>query len=109
MRARELRVELRRAEVAWEAALADLEAEAVRPSAALAPSQRGPLLPLREQVHHALTLLTVPAAPRLIISVHEAFFSGEMVPARLTSLRRDEERSFRAARATPARTTSAPR
>jgi hypothetical protein len=55
------------------------------------------LLPLREHVHHALTLLTVPAAPRLIVAVHEAFFSGEMVATRLTSLRRDEERSFRSA------------
>jgi hypothetical protein len=97
MRARELRVELRRAEDAWEDALANLEADAVRPPAALAPSQRGPLLPLREQVHHVLTLLTVPAAPRLIISVHEAFFSGEMIPARLTSLRRDEQRSYESA------------
>jgi hypothetical protein len=54
-------------------------------------------LPLREQVHQALTLLTVPAAPRLISSVHEAFFAGVIPGARLTSLRRDEERSFRVA------------
>lgn len=55
------------------------------------------LLPLREQVHQALTLLTVPAAPRLISAVHEALFAGAIPAARLTSLRRDEERSFRAA------------
>lgn len=56
----------------------------------------GPLaLPLREQVYQALTLLTVPAAPRLISAVHEAFFAGAIFGARLTSLRRDEERSFR--------------
>jgi hypothetical protein len=55
------------------------------------------MLSIREQVHHALTLLTVPAAPKLIIAVHEAFFPGELVAARLTSLRRDEERSFRVA------------
>lgn len=57
----------------------------------------GLALPLREQVHQALTLLTVPAAPRLVSSVHEAFFAGAIPGARLTSLRRDEERSFRVA------------
>jgi hypothetical protein len=56
-----------------------------------------PLLPIREQVHHALTLLGAPAAPKLVVAVHEAFFAGEIVGARLTSLRRDEERSFRSA------------
>jgi hypothetical protein len=57
----------------------------------------GPLLPLREQVHQALTLLAVPAAPRLVSAVHEAFFAGPIPSVRLTSLRRDEERSFRSA------------
>jgi hypothetical protein len=57
----------------------------------------GPLLPLREQVHQALSLLTVPAAPRLIATVHEAFFATIFPAARVTSLRRDEERSFRTA------------
>lgn len=57
----------------------------------------GLALPLREQVHQALTLLTVPAAPRLVSSVHDAFFAGAIPGVRLTSLRRDEERSFRAA------------
>ncbi len=57
----------------------------------------GGLLPLREQVHQALTLLTVPAAPRLVTATHEAFFATKIVAARLTSLRRDEERSFRTA------------
>jgi hypothetical protein len=55
------------------------------------------LLPLREQVHQALSLLTVPAAPRLIATVHEAFFASTFPSARLTSMRRDEERSFRTA------------
>ncbi|MGH3218432.1 MAG: hypothetical protein ACRDPY_06835 [Streptosporangiaceae bacterium] len=64
------------------------------PSPAREPA---PLLPLREQVHQALSLLTVPAAPRLIATVHEAFFSGTFATARLTSLKRDEERSFRSA------------
>jgi hypothetical protein len=54
----------------------------------------GPLLPLREQVHEALSLLRVPAAPRLIATVHEAFFATTFPTSRLTSLRRDEERSF---------------
>lgn len=69
------------------------------------PSSRQPrrprggevLLPMREQVHQALTLLTVPAGPRLISAVHEAMFSGAIPAARLTSVRRDEERSFRTA------------
>ncbi len=94
VKARELRAELRRAEDAWEQALAALDAPSPMPSASAA---LGSLLPVREQVHHALTLLAVPAAPRLIVAVHEAFFSGEMMSARLTSLRRDEERSFRSA------------
>jgi hypothetical protein len=55
------------------------------------------LLPLREQVYEALSLLTVPAAPRLIATVHEAFFTTTFSTSRLTSLKRDEERSFRAA------------
>jgi len=56
--------------------------------------RRGALLPLREQVHEALSLLQVPAAPRIIAAVHEAFFATTFPTARLTSLRRDEERSF---------------
>jgi hypothetical protein len=61
------------------------------------PTPAASLLPLREQVHHALTLLTVPAAPRLIVAVHQAFFGASIPNARLTSLRRDEEKSFRSA------------
>lgn len=52
-------------------------------------------LPAREQVHQVLTLLTVPAAPKLVSQVHEAFFSGPLNTARLAAVRRDEERSFR--------------
>ncbi|GLZ08012.1 hypothetical protein Acsp03_54780 [Actinomadura sp. NBRC 104412] len=48
-------------------------------------------------MHQALTLLGVPAAPKLIGSVYAAFFPGEIAGAKLTSLRRDEERSFRTA------------
>jgi hypothetical protein len=90
--ARTLRADLRRAEQQWEAALSTLADRAPT-----VPRQAGPLLPLREQVHHALTLIGAPAAPKLVIAVHEAFFAGEFVAARLTSLRRDEERSFRSA------------
>jgi hypothetical protein len=109
--ARILRADLRRAEHAWEEALSQLEGnppgESTRaeagasgePTAVTADAGRsaGPLLPLREQVHEALSLLTVPAAPKLIATVHEAFFASTFPTARVTSLRRDEERSFRSA------------
>ena len=107
-RARALRAELREADQAWETALA--EAELSGPGAAGtdqalgtgvddaegAPAH-GSLLPLRDQVYEALSLLQVPAAPRLIATVHEAFFASGFSTARVTSLRRDEERSFRVA------------
>jgi hypothetical protein len=115
-----LRRELREVERAWDAALSELEQDApdtglpagpgAEPLAAGKEERRTPggratgkaaagglSLPRREQVYQALTLLTVPAAPRLISSVHEAFFAGAIFGARLTSLRRDEERSFRSA------------
>lgn len=97
VRARAMRAELREAERAWDAALARLEEQSPA-SAKQAPArQGGPLLPIREQVHQALTLLGAPAAQRLIIAVHDAFFGSPLAAARLTSLRRDEERSFRSA------------
>lgn len=90
-RVSELRAELRRAERAWDALVTpDDDATEEQPDA-------GPLLPAREQVHQSLTLLSVPAAPRLIAAVHAAFFTGQLAPSRLTSLRRDEERSYRSA------------
>lgn len=97
-RARGMRAELREAEHAWDEALAALEAQSPATGAeqALVP-RAGPLLPIREQVHQALTLLGAPAAQRLIIAVHEAFFGSPLASTRLTSLRRDEERSFRVA------------
>jgi len=99
-RARTLRAELRQAERSWEDALAEAEAVAEaggepRPSASVPPS--GLLLPLREQVYEALSLLQVPAAPKLIATVHEAFLATTFPTTRVTSLRRDEERSFRTA------------
>ena len=89
-----LRRQLKDAERAWDRALEQAaDAEAHPPL----PSERAALLPLREQVHEALSVLQVPAAPRLIAMVHEAFFATTFPTARLTSLRRDEERSFRTA------------
>ncbi|MFI1200406.1 hypothetical protein ACH4VR_13290 [Streptomyces sp. NPDC020883] len=64
-----------------------------RPQSTAAPVEPG--LPVRERVHQVLTLLTVPAAPKLVSQVHEAFFSGPLNTARLAAVRRDDERSFR--------------
>ncbi|HEY6315111.1 MAG TPA: hypothetical protein VIY52_30505 [Streptosporangiaceae bacterium] len=103
-RASALRRDLHRAEQEWEDALAeadtsytDDDAPTRTPTRQDAVRAAVPLLPLREQVHEALSLLSVPAAPRLIATVHEAFFASTFPSARLTSLKRDEERSFRAA------------
>ncbi|MGH3194287.1 MAG: hypothetical protein ACRDOL_44905 [Streptosporangiaceae bacterium] len=101
-RAGALRRDLRQAEQAWDTALAEAEPNPAtgthRPEDERTETEtRTPLLPLRDQVHQALSLLTVPAAPRLIATVHEAFFSTTFPSARLTSLKRDEERSFRTA------------
>lgn len=97
VRARAMRAELRQAEHAWEEALAELEQLAPADAGHAPAPQAGPLLPIREQVHQALTLLGAPAAHKLIIAVHDAFFGSALASARLTSLRRDEERSFRSA------------
>ncbi|TDC46973.1 hypothetical protein E1281_26940 [Actinomadura sp. KC345] len=106
--ARELRAELRGAEQAWDDAVLGEGGAATSGRGGTAPGGRGGegrerggeqrgLLPVREQVHQALTLLGAPAAPKLIGSVYAAFFPGEIPGTRLTSLRRDEERSFRTA------------
>lgn len=91
-KANRLRAELRRVEVEWDAVITAIAGpdggEAVESSSA-------PLLPIREQVHQALTFLTVPAAPKLIVALHSALFAGTLAGTQLTSLRRDEERSFR--------------
>jgi hypothetical protein len=94
-RATTLRAELKRSEQDWEDALAATESagDAVQAEA----TQAWPLLPLREQVHEALSMLQVAASPRLIATVHEAFFATTFPTTRVTSLRRDEERSFRTA------------
>lgn len=118
-----LRAELREARQRWDEALDQLASQAGEPLEDARPQVGGPggdagrqvagpagdagppgaavraggLLPVREQVHQALTLIGAPAAPRLISAVHEAFFASRLASARLTSLRRDEERSFRSA------------
>ncbi|MCP2323451.1 hypothetical protein HDA40_001958 [Hamadaea flava] len=96
VKAASLRAELREAENRWDAALQEADAATSTAVVPELPSVAS-LLPMREQVHQVLTLIGVPAAPKLIVAVHEAFSSGELVSAKLTSLRRDEERSFRSA------------
>jgi hypothetical protein len=106
------RASLKQAEQAWEDALAEATAARTGPEASvlshpplppespLPPEPADPpgsLLPLREQVYEALSLLQVPAAPKLIATVHEAFFGSTFPTTRVTSLKRDEERSFRTA------------
>ncbi|MFF8531673.1 hypothetical protein ACN6K9_002548 [Streptomyces sp. SAS_267] len=103
---KQLRDELRRTQRAWDALFAQVEesaddstpdtGESSAPTPDV-PAEPQTLLPAREQVHQVLTLLAVPAAPKLITTVHEAFFAGTLAASRLTSLRRDEERSYRSA------------
>ncbi|GAA0389964.1 hypothetical protein Acor_46540 [Acrocarpospora corrugata] len=82
VRVRSLRAELRQAERAWE--------ETLDPPPLPRP-------PVRENVHQVLTFLGVPSATKIIVSVDEAFFGGMLVNTQLSSLRRDEEKSFRSA------------
>jgi hypothetical protein len=97
------RASLKQAEQAWEDALAEAAEARSGPEASAPPEPADPpdppgsLLPLREQVYEALSLLQVPAAPKLIATVHEAFFGATFPTTRVTSLKRDEERSFRTA------------
>lgn len=94
-----LRAELRRAQRSYDA-LFDASGDAAPgeedPAAGHTPS-RAAQMPAREQVHQILTLLTVPAAPKLISQVHDALFAGSLPTTRLATLRRDEERSYRSA------------
>lgn len=98
-RAAELRAQLRRTERAWDA-LVDTEPPPDLPAAhsmGAEPIVREQLsLPAREQAYRVLMLLRAPAAPKLIASVHGAFFPEELATSKLSSLRRDEERSYRA-------------
>ncbi|MFG2074124.1 hypothetical protein [Nonomuraea maritima] len=85
--ARSLRADLRSAERAWDALVSG-----EHPQAKQEPPR---LVTVREQVHQGLRLLGATAQPRLIVAVSDAFFGGTLRSDRLTSLRRDEERSFR--------------
>lgn len=69
----------------------------IRPEPAPTVAEPNHGVPVRDQVHQALALLTVPASPKLLSQVHQAFFSSPLNTARMTTLRRDEERSFRSA------------
>ncbi|MFE2996873.1 hypothetical protein ACFXG4_17880 [Nocardia sp. NPDC059246] len=96
----ELRAQLRRAERAWNTLIdtdeshASTSITAERAAATESPSMT---LPAREHVQRALVLLQAPAAPKLIVDVHDAFFPGDLSASKLSSLRRDEERSYRSA------------
>ncbi|MGN9780852.1 hypothetical protein ACTMTF_05450 [Nonomuraea sp. ZG12] len=114
--ARTLRAELRTAERAWDTLVSgqDDPAPADGSPAENVPDETGRgaeartrakgagrgdgprLVTVREQVHQALALLDAPAQARLIVAVSQAFFAGSIRSPQLTSLRRDEERSFRA-------------
>ncbi|MFB4273995.1 hypothetical protein ACBJ59_01775 [Nonomuraea sp. MTCD27] len=89
--ARVLRAELRSAERAWDALVSG---EQARPAGG-AKEEPPRLVTVREQVHQGLGLLGAAAQPRLVVAVSEAFFGGTIRSNQLTSLRRDEERSFR--------------
>jgi hypothetical protein len=97
IRAQGLRAELRAAERTWDEALARLQEQSPVVAAEQPPRTAGSLVPAREEVHQVLELLGVPAASRLIVAAHAALFAGVLAGSRLTSLRRDEERSFRSA------------
>jgi hypothetical protein len=95
--ARRLRSDLRKAETQWDDALLAIEPEAPASLPRAESQDAGTLLPIRDQVHQALTFLSVPAAPKLIVALHQAVFAGALNGQQLTSLRRDEERSFNTA------------
>ncbi|GAA2391991.1 hypothetical protein [Dactylosporangium salmoneum] len=92
-KANRLRAELSRVEAEWDAAVAALAGPDPLDDAVETPTT--PLLPARDQAYQALTFLNVPAAPKLIVALHSALFGGTLASAQLTSLRRDEERSFK--------------
>ena len=97
-----LRRELREADEAWNAALeaeSDAEPAGPRPTAPPSAPLDAPVrlltgVPVREQVHQALTILGAPASPKLISATYQAFFTDPLATTKLASLRRDEERSF---------------
>lgn len=90
-RAFALRAELVRAERAWHA-LVEVDDIPMTPPASVAG---GAATSTRDRIHQVLTLLTVPASPRLIDQVCQGLWGVEL--GAVTSLRRDEERSWRSA------------
>ncbi|MFI6290715.1 hypothetical protein ACIBEJ_03980 [Nonomuraea sp. NPDC050790] len=86
--ARALRADLRAAERTWDSLVS-------APVQTPGGGRRPGATTVRERVHQALDALAAPAQPRLIVAVSEAFFAGGLRSAQLTSIRRDEERSFR--------------
>ena len=104
-RAASLREELRRTQRAWDALVSPPETDeqlvALGSSASSAwtahTAPAAAMLPAREMVHRVLMLLQVPASSKLITEVHAAFFPEALPSSRLSSLRRDEERSYKAA------------
>lgn len=101
-----LREDLKRAQRAWDALVSPPEPEGRRLTApgagataawTAASAPAAAMLPAREMVHRVLMLLQVPAASKLITEVHTAFFPDALPSSRLSSLRRDEERSYTAA------------
>ncbi|MEU0571899.1 hypothetical protein ABZ297_41770 [Nonomuraea sp. NPDC005983] len=94
--ARTLRAELRTAERAWDSLVSSDTAD---PTPGThdepAPARSARLVTVREQVHQALAMLGAPAQARLVVAVSDAFFHGTLRSPQLTSLRRDEERSFK--------------
>lgn len=102
-----VRAEMRSVEKAWEEALTVETAKGEAPRGGIeseleapAPTRRPPRdlasVPVREQVNQALAILGAPASPKLISTAYQAFFADPLVPTKLASLRRDEERSFTA-------------
>ncbi len=68
-RATGLRAELREGERQWDESVERLETEAHEyAQTRVAPARAEALVPAREQVHQALTLLGAPAASRLIVA-----------------------------------------
>lgn len=83
-----LRPHLRSAEAAWDTLLFGAQQPAA-PSTA-----ERPLKAARDQVLQTLALIGAPATQKMIRLVHEAFFGTVLEASRISSLRRDEMRSY---------------
>lgn len=90
-----LRARLLRTERAWDA-LVDVGGEGHNDHVGLVLALPAtPASAARDRIHQVLTLLTVPAAPKLINGIHRGLWNTTL--GAVTSLRRDEERSWRSA------------